>query len=120
MGRILIQILVTAGTLLLIAHVVPGIVVTSFGTALLIALLWGIIGVTIRPLLGLLTLPITILTLGLFSLVLNALLFWLLSIFVSGFVVAGFIPALEATVILSLVSVLLHALIKKPAYHSKN
>jgi putative membrane protein len=120
MIRILIHIALTAGALLLIAHFVPGIFITSFATALLVALLWGIVGVTVRPLLGLLTLPITILTLGLFSFILNALLFWLLSIFVPGFTVSGFIPALEATLILSVVSVLLHALFKKPAHHSEN
>jgi putative membrane protein len=112
--------LAVAGTLLLITHVVPGIVIASFGTALLVALLWGIIGVTVRPILGLLTLPITILTLGLFSFILNALLFWLLSILVPGFVVSGFIPALEATLILSIVSLALHMLFKKPKYHSEN
>ncbi len=120
MVRILIHIFAIAGTLLLITHFVPGIVIASFGTALLVALLWGIIGVTVRPILGLLTLPITILTLGLFSFILNALLFWLLSIFVPGFVVSGFIPALEATLILSVVSLVLHMLFKKPKYTAEN
>ena len=114
MLRILITILVTAGALLLIAHFVPGIVVAGFGTALVVALLWGLIGVTIKPVLFLLTLPVNILTLGLFSFVVNALLFWLLSVFVPGFVVGGFIPALEASVLLSLVSMVLHIGLKKP------
>lgn len=113
MLRVLLHIFITAGALLLIARYVPGIVIPGFGTALLVALLWGIVGVTIRPLLGLLTLPITIFTLGLFSFILNALLFWLLSMFVPGFVVNGFIPALQATLILSVLSMVLHMLLKK-------
>lgn len=120
MLRILLHIFITAGVLLLIAHYVPGIAIVSFGTALLVALLWGIVGVTVRPLLGLLTLPITILTLGLFSFILNALLFWILSMLVPGFVVSGFIPALEATLILSVVSLALHMLLKKPKHSLDN
>ncbi len=112
MLRALLYIVVTAGTLLLIAQYIPGIAVTSFGIALLVALLWGIVGITVRPILALFTLPINILTLGLFSFVLNALLFWLLSVFVPGFTVAGFIPALFATLILSFVSLVLHLLLK--------
>lgn len=119
MLRILIHILVTAVALLLIAHYIPGIILINYKIALLVALLWGIIGVTVRPILGLLTLPITILTLGLFSFILNALLFWLLSMLVPGFMVNGFIPALEATLILSVVSMLLHVLFK-PARHLDN
>ncbi|MBY0293778.1 phage holin family protein [Patescibacteria group bacterium] len=118
--RILLHIFIIAGALLLIAQYVPGIAIVSFGTALLVALLWGIVGVTVRPILGLLTLPITILTLGLFSFILNALLFWLLSAFVPGFTVSGFIPALEATLILSVVSLVLHILLKKPKRSLEN
>ena len=113
MLKILIKIFVTAGTLLLIAHYVPGIAVSSFGIALLAALWWGIMSVTVRPVLGLFTLPITILTLGLFAFILNALLFWLLAAFVPGFSVAGFVPALEGSLILSVVSMVLHVLLKK-------
>jgi putative membrane protein len=109
MIKILIRILITAGALLLIANFVPGIMVAGFWTALIVALLWGIIGVTIKPVLSLLTLPINLITLGLFSFVVNALLFWLLAAFVPGFSISGFIPALEGSVILSLVSMVLHA-----------
>ncbi len=109
MLKMLLHVVATAGAILLIAHFIPGIVVANFTTAVIVALVWGFIGLTVKPILKLLTLPITILTLGLFSLVLNALLFWLVGVFVPGFEIAGFIPALEGSVILSLVSGILHA-----------
>ena len=108
MLKAILHVLATAAALLIIAHYIPGITIANFTTAVIVALLWGLIGLTVKPVLGLLTLPITILTLGLFSFILNAVLFWLLSVFVPGFVVAGFIPALEGSVILSLVSGLIH------------
>lgn len=104
MLKILLRILATAGALLLIADFLPGISVASSYTALVVAVLWGVMSVTVRPVLGLLTLPINLLTLGLFSFVLNALLFWLLATFVAGFQVAGFVPALEGSVLLMAVS----------------
>lgn len=109
MIKILLRVLVTAAALLLIARYIPGIAVASFTTALIVALLWGLMGLTIRPLLGLLTLPITLLTFGLFSFILNAILFWILAAFVPGFTVAGFVPALEGSVILMIVAWALHA-----------
>src|SRR6185437_14642971 len=102
----------TAVTLLLISEYVPGILVESFYTAVVVAILWGILGLTVRPVLKLLTLPINILTLGLFSFVLNALLFWLLATFVAGFHVYGFIPALEGSVILAIVAWAVRAVFK--------
>src|ERR1700690_1638825 len=109
MIKILIKVLVTALALLLIAQYVPGITIASFYTALIVAVIWGILGLTVRPVLKLLTLPINIITFGLFSLVLNALLFWFLATFIAGFSVTGFIPALIGTVILSIVAWALHA-----------
>lgn len=106
--KIIIRILATAVVLLLLSHAGVGISVASLYTAIVVAILWGIIGLTIKPLLNLLALPITILTFGLFSLVINALLFWLLATFVKGFVVAGFIPALLGSVVLSAVAWGLH------------
>jgi putative membrane protein len=106
--KILIRVFVTAVALLLISQYVPGITVASFYTALIVAVIWGILGLTVRPVLKILTLPINIITFGLFSFVLNALLFWFLATFISGFAVAGFIPALEGSFILALVSWALH------------
>src|SRR5207244_3835893 len=85
-----------------------GIYVDSFYIAVVVAIIWGILGWTVRPMLNLLALPITILTLGLFSFVVNALVFWFMASFIQGFHVDGFIPALIGTIVLSLVSWLIH------------
>ena len=104
MVKILIRIIVTSGVLLLLPRFISGIVVSGVYTAFVVALLWGLISVTVRPVLKILTLPINLLTLGLFSFIINALLFWLLATFVQGFAVDGFIPALLGSVTLGLVS----------------
>ena len=110
--RIVIHVLATAATLLLLTRAGIGIEVASLYTALVVAILWGVINLTLKPILNILALPITIITLGLFSFVINALLFWLLASFVEGFSVAGFIPALLGSVVLSAVSWALHAAFK--------
>lgn len=102
--RALIRVLAVAATLLLISQYVDGITVESFYTALIVSVIWGIFGLTIKPVLTILTLPITIITFGLFSFVLNAVLFWFLASFVQGFTVDGFIPALVGSAILAIVS----------------
>src|SRR3989344_2171514 len=89
-----------------------GTVAAVFLTILLVALVWSVITMVIRPTLALLTLPITIITLGLFSLVLNALLFWLMEAIVPGFTVDGFFPALLGAVVLSILSWLIHSIFK--------
>lgn len=109
--KIIIHLVATAAALLLISRLVPGIVVTGFYTARIVATLWGIISWTVRPLLNLLALPINILTFGLFSLVINALLFWFLASFIEGFSVAGFVPALVGSLILSAVSWIVHTML---------
>lgn len=106
--KILIRVLATAAALLVLSRAGVGIEVASLYTALVVAVLWGVIGLTIKPLLNLLALPITLLTFGLFSFVINALLFWLLATFVAGFHVAGFIPALVGSVVLSAVGWAVH------------
>ncbi|WP_249383848.1 phage holin family protein [Chitinivorax sp. B] len=82
--------LINAVCLLLVTQLVPGIYIDGLVRALIVALALGLINTFVRPILKLLTLPITVLTLGLFSLVLNALLFWLVSYVVKGFHVSGF------------------------------
>lgn len=103
MFKILLRILATAIALLLIAQFVPGIEVASFYTAVIVAVIWGILGLTVKPLLTILTLPITLLTFGLFSFIINALLFWFMASFIDGFNVDGFIPALLGSFILTIV-----------------
>lgn len=110
--RPLIHILAIAATLLVLSNAGIGISVLSFYIALVVAIIWGIMNLTVGPLLKLLTLPINIITLGLFSFVINALLFWFISSFVEGFHVAGFIPALLGSVILSAVSFVLRHVLK--------
>ncbi len=106
--KILVHILATALALLVISQLGIGITVASFYTALIVALVWGLVSITIKPILGLLTLPITLITFGLFSFILNALLFWFVASFIEGFAVAGFVPALLGSVILSGVSWIVH------------
>ena len=85
----------------------------SFVTALIVALVLGLINTLIRPLLVLLTLPVTILTLGLFIFVINGLLFWAVGSFVPGFHVAGFWPGVFGAIVYSVISMILSALIPK-------
>jgi len=112
MMKALIYVFTMAVTLLLVSSYVPGILVESFYTALVVAVIWGILGLTVRPVLRLLTFPINILTFGLFSFVLNALIFWFLATFIAGFHVYGFVPALEGSLILAIVAWALHAVFK--------
>ena len=96
---------------MLAAYVVPGFHVTDFYTALIIAVLLGIIGITLKPILVLLTLPITLLTFGLFSFIINAGILWFLASFVQGFSIDGFIPALIGGVVIAVVQGIVHRLV---------
>lgn len=104
MLKILVHIAATAAALLLMPRFIEGISVAGSYTAVIVALIWGLVSITIRPILGLLTLPINLITFGLFSFILNALLFWFVASFVQGFEVAGFIAALLGSAVLALVS----------------
>ena len=97
--------------LMLITYLVPGVSVQNFYTALIAALVLALINAVIRPLIILLTLPVNILTLGLFTLVINAILFWFVATVVKGFNVAGFWPAFWAALIFSIISVILNFLL---------
>lgn len=110
MSLLLVWIL-NAVSLLIVAYLLPGIAVTSFGAALVAALVLGLLNTLVKPLLILLTLPITIVTLGLFLLVLNALLFWFAGSVLKGFVVSGFWWAVVGAIVYSLVSGLLSGLL---------
>lgn len=113
MMRMLIHLFVTAGALLVAAYIVPGIKVESFTVAIIAALVLGLLNIFVRPLLVLLTLPATILTLGLFIFVINALMFWLVTVFVDGISVSGFFPALVGSLIISLISAITTKLIEE-------
>lgn len=94
---------------MLTVNLVPGISVSGgWTTILLVALVWSVIVMVIKPVLTILTLPINLLTLGLFSFVLNALLFWAMALIVPGFAVAGFFPALLGALVLSVLTWLIN------------
>lgn len=109
---VLLRWLINAATLIAIAYIVPGVEVSSFYIALITALLLGLVNVTLRPILIFLTLPITILTLGLFTFVINGLMFWFVASFIDGFNVAGFWPAFVGALIMAIVNWLVSSIIR--------
>lgn len=109
--ELLLVWLLNAVALLVVAYILPGITVASFGSALIAALVLGLLNTLVKPVLILLTLPITIVTLGLFLLVLNALVFWFAGSVLKGFHVNGFWWALLGALVYSVVSGLLSRLL---------
>ena len=109
--RLLLIWLINAVALLALKYIMPSITVDSFATALIVAVVLGLINTLIRPLFVLLTLPVTILTLGLFLFVINGLLFWAVGSFVPGFHVAGFWAGVFGAIIYSIISWALSALL---------
>ena len=100
--KLIVRWLLLAAALLLVAQLYPGVSVASFGAALVAALVLGLFNTLVRPLLVLLTLPVTVLTLGLFLFVINALMFWAAAGVLGGFHVTGFGAALIGSLIYSL------------------
>ncbi len=100
--KLIVRWLLLAAALLLVAHLYPGVTVASFGAAMIAAFVLGLLNTLVRPLLVLLTLPVTLLTLGLFLFVINALMFWSAAGVLEGFAVTGFAAALIGSVIYSL------------------
>jgi len=96
--------IVNAAALLLVAYIFPGVHVESFVAALIAALVLGLVNAFIRPLLVILTFPVTLITLGLFLFVINALLFWLVAEVVHGFTVTGFWAALVGSLLYSVIT----------------
>ena len=111
MIRLLVVWLINAVALIAVAYLMPGIAVSSFGAALVAALVLGLVNAFVRPILVLLTLPVTILTLGLFIFVLNGLLFWMVGSWLQGFEVASFWPAVFGAIVFSIISWALSALV---------
>ena len=100
--KLIVRWLLLAAALLLVAHLYPGVSVASFGAAMVAALVLGLFNTLVRPLLVLLTLPVTVVTLGLFLFVINALMFWSAAGVLDGFKVTGFGAALIGSLIYSL------------------
>jgi len=111
--RLLLTWLINAIALMALPYLMHSVTVTNIGAALVAALVLGLVNTLIRPALVVLTLPVTLLSLGLFILVINALLFWLVSSLVPGFHVAGFGSAFLAAILYSVISWALSTLLLK-------
>lgn len=103
MITILISWLVSALVIMVAGYIVPGVEIDGLNVAIVVALILGILNAFVRPILALITLPITILTLGLFSFVLNALMIWLASLVVTGFDLANFWSAFLMSLFIAVV-----------------
>jgi putative membrane protein len=111
--RLLLTWLINAAALMVLPYLMHSVTVTHAGSALVAALVLGLVNTLIRPVLVVLTLPVTVLSLGLFILVINALLFWLVAQLVAGFHVAGFWSAFLAAILYSVISWALSTLLLK-------
>jgi putative membrane protein len=113
MLKLIARWVLLAAALLLVAYLYPGVAVQSFGAAMVAALVLGLLNTVVRPLLVLLTLPVTLITLGLFLFVINALMFWAAASLLAGLTVTGFGAALIGSLIYSLCSVVIDAAIEQ-------
>ena len=111
--KTIVRWLLLAAALLLVAHLYSGVTVASFQSALIAAFVIGLLNTLVRPLLVLLTLPVTLLTLGLFLFVINALMFWWAGSMFAGFKVASFGAALLGSLIYSLCSMVIDSAMER-------
>jgi putative membrane protein len=100
--KIIVRWLLLAAALLLVAYLYPGVTINSFGSAMIAAFVLGLLNTLLRPILVLLTLPVTLITLGLFLFVINALMFYFAASMLDGFFVSGFVAALIGSLLYSL------------------
>lgn len=108
--RLIIRLLINALVILLISQLLPGFAVASIYTAIVVSIVLAIVNVTLKPILILLTLPINILTLGLFTFVINAILLLFIASIVKGFEISGFWVALVASLLITGIHVILRRL----------
>lgn len=101
---LIIRILISAVAVYIASYVIPGITVSGFGAALIVAIVLGLLNAFLKPILVILTIPITIITLGLFYLVINVIMVYLAASLVDGFAVSGFIAALLFSILVSIVT----------------
>ena len=113
MLRLLVQWVLSAIALLVVARIVPGFEVRGFGPALIAVIVIGLLNATLGLILKIVTFPISILTLGIFLLVINGLMILLASRIVRGFHVTGFLPAFWGAVVLAVLGILVRALAKE-------
>ena len=111
MAELLAHLVITAALLLIVARIVPGVHVEGWGAAFIGAIVLGLVNSFVRPFMVLLTLPLTVLTLGLFLLVVNALMLGLVSMLVPGIQLKGFGSAILGSLLLSLLNLAITALI---------
>jgi len=111
MGDLIITWLLSAASLLIVAHLIPGFSVSSFGSALIGAIVIGFVNMSLGFILKVITLPLTIITFGLFLLVINALMLQLAAAFVPGFSVQGFLPAFFGAIVLAVINMALYGLV---------
>ncbi|MFT4782230.1 MAG: putative membrane protein [Psychroserpens sp.] len=110
--NLLIRLIVTAGIVMLLAHFLPGVEVTGFVAALIVAIVLGLLNFIVKPMLVVLTIPITIMTLGLFLFVINACIIMLADNFIDGFGVNGFWIALLFSILLSIFQSIAYSLLE--------
>ena len=111
--KLLTKWLLSAAALLLVAYLYQGVEVRSFTAALIAAFVIGLLNAVVRPLLVLLTLPVTVLTLGLFLFVINALMFWAAASLLDGFAVRGFVAALIGSLIYSVIGMVIESALER-------
>jgi putative membrane protein len=111
--KTLVRWLLLAAALLLVANLYPGVVVKSFGSALIAAFVLGLFNALLRPILVLLTLPVTLVTLGLFLFIINALLFYFAASVLEGLSVTGFGAALIGSLIYSLCGIVIDVALER-------
>ncbi|MCF4100139.1 phage holin family protein [Gillisia sp. M10.2A] len=109
--KFIVRILLTALAVVLLAKFLPGVTVAGYVTAIIVAIVLAILNLIVKPILVLFTLPVTILTLGLFLLVINAVIILLADAFIAGFAVDGFWVALIFSLLLSLFQAILFSLL---------
>jgi putative membrane protein len=107
--KLLVKWLLSASALLFVAYIYSGVQVSSFTSALIAAFVIGLLNMLVRPVLVVLTLPVTIVTLGLFLFIINALMFWAAASFLDGFQVRGFTAALIGSLIYSLLGIVIES-----------
>jgi putative membrane protein len=113
MLKLITKWLLSASALLFVAYVYSGVQVTSFTSAMLAALVIGLLNAVVRPLLVVLTLPVTVLTLGLFLFVINALVFWAAAGVLDGFGVRDFLAALVGSLIYTALGVVIESALER-------
>jgi putative membrane protein len=113
MLKIFAKWLLLASALLFVAYVYDGVVIKSFASAMLAAFVIGLLNTVVRPVLVVLTLPVTVLTVGLFLFVVNALMFWAASELLEGFQVRGFLAALIGSILYSVLGIVIDSALER-------